>query len=91
LHSRAAPALNHSGDVFVQFDLFSGASTHSERSPTKDRQDQAEQNADEDAGDEGKIEGGVLALDPDVTRQTPQPFRGKSAPKHEAEENDSCT
>jgi curved DNA-binding protein len=33
----------------------------------------------------------VLALDPDVARQTPQPFRGKSAPKHEAEENGNCT
>jgi len=33
----------------------------------------------------------VLALDPDVARQMPQPFRGKSTPKHEAEENDNCT
>jgi curved DNA-binding protein len=33
----------------------------------------------------------VLALDPDVAWQTPQPFRGKSAPKHEAKENDDCT
>ena len=77
--------------MFVQFDLFSGASTHSERSPTKDRQDQAEQNADDDAGDEGKIKGGVLALDPNITGQPSQPFRREPAPHHQTHERDDDT
>ena len=32
------------------------------------RQQQAKQDAEYDAGDDGKIKGGVLALDPDVAR-----------------------
>ena len=33
----------------------------------------------------------MLSFDPDVARQTPQPFRSKSAPKHEADKNDNGT
>jgi hypothetical protein len=55
-------------------------------SPTKDRQQEAEHDADDDAGDDRKIKCGVLALDPNVARQTPKPFRSKSAPKDKADD-----
>ena len=51
-------------------------------SASEDRQDQAEQNADDNAGDDRKIKGGVAALDPNVAGQTSQPFWGEAAPEN---------
>jgi hypothetical protein len=39
-------------------------------SAAKDRHDQAENDADDNAGDDGKIKRAVFALDPNVARQT---------------------
>jgi hypothetical protein len=77
-------------DMFTQTNLSARCGHFAKGSTTKDRQDQAQQNADDDAGDDGKIKSGVLALDPDVARQTPEPFWSKSTPKHEAKQNGNC-
>jgi hypothetical protein len=53
-------------------------------SAPKDRQQQAQHDANNDAGNDGKIKCGVAALDPNITGQTAQPFRRKSAPKEKA-------
>lgn len=61
--------------------LFTGRS----RSAPKDRQQQAEHDADDDAGDDRKIERGVLTLYPNVAWQATKPFRSKAAPENEAD------
>lgn len=49
--------------------------------PAKDRDDQREQNADDNAGHDREIETPVIAFDPNITRQTAQPLWGKAAPE----------
>jgi hypothetical protein len=48
------------------------------------RQKQTQDNADNDAGDNGKIKRGVFALDPNVAGQAAQPFWRETAPHHQS-------
>src|SRR6266496_1364038 len=53
-------------------------------SASEDRQKQAEHDAQNDAGDDGKIKCGMFALDPDVAGQSSQPFRCEAAPDYQS-------
>jgi hypothetical protein len=53
----------------------------------EERQKQTQDNAENDAGNDGKIERGMFALDPNVARQSAEPFRRDTAPHHEAHEH----
>src|SRR5262245_2015935 len=47
------------------------------------REKQAEHDAQNDAGNDGKIERGMFAFDPNVARQSTQPFRREAAPHYQ--------
>jgi hypothetical protein len=53
---------------------------------SEDRHDQAEQDANENAGNDREIEYRVAALDANVAWETPQPFRGEAAPENKSDE-----
>ncbi len=59
---------------------------HLKWSTSEDRQKQAEHDAEDDAGNDGEIKCRMIAFDPDITRQTSQPFWRKSAPKHQTDQ-----
>ena len=50
----------------------------------EERQNQTHEDAQNDAGNDGKIERGMLALDPDVAGQSTQPFRRETNPHHQS-------
>ena len=50
----------------------------------EERQQQAQDNAENDAGDDRKIKYRMLPLDPDIPRQSSQPFRSEAAPHHQS-------
>ena len=52
---------------------------------TKDGEDQAQNDADQDAGDDRKIEREIALPVPNIARQTPQPRRSEAAPKKQAD------
>src|SRR5437870_13878202 len=54
----------------------------------KQRKDQAEHNADNDAGDNWEIECAVAAFDADIARQTSEPAGANAAPEQKAKNND---
>jgi hypothetical protein len=56
----------------------------------EEREKQAERNAQNDAGDDGKIERGMFALDPNVAGQSAQPFWREAAPHHQTNERGNC-
>src|SRR3977135_1627927 len=56
--------------------------------PTEERQDQADDNANEEAGDDRKVESGIAAFDPDVAGQTAQPASPEPTPEREAKDRD---
>lgn len=60
------------------------------RSTTEDREEQAQHDANDDAGDDRKIETSVRAFDPDVAGQASQPFRSESAPQDQPEDHGDC-
>ena len=57
----------------------------------EDRQQQAQENAQDYAGDDGKIKRRMFTLDPDVAGQTPEPVRRKPAPHHQPHQRDDHT
>ena len=57
-------------------------------SASKDRHDQTENDADDNAGDDGKIKHGVTTLDANIAGKVPQPFRGEAAPENKANHGD---
>ena len=59
------------------------------RLTTKERDDHTEHEADDDAGDDGEIESGIPALDPDIAGQPAQPAGTDAGPEGEAEQDDS--
>jgi hypothetical protein len=54
----------------------------------EDRQQQAQENAQDDAGYDGKIKRRMFTLDPNVAGQPSQPLRRKSAPHHQSQQRD---
>ena len=52
----------------------------------EERQKQTKNNAEDDAGDDGKIERRMFALDPDVAGQSAQPFRRDTTPHQQPNE-----
>jgi hypothetical protein len=50
------------------------------------RQKQTQDNAENDAGNDRKIERGMFALDPDIAGQSAQPFWRETAPHHQTYE-----
>src|SRR5215469_14152882 len=52
--------------------------------PPEDREQQAQQDAENDAGDNRKIERGMSALDPNVAGQPSQPLRHEPAPHRQS-------
>ncbi len=48
----------------------------------------AQHDADDDAGDQGKIESGIAALEHDISRQPPQPNPGQNRPHDADDQND---
>jgi len=48
------------------------------------RQQQAQDNAENDAGDDGKIKCGMFPLDSDIPGQSSQPFWSEAAPHHQS-------
>ena len=57
------------------------------RLTTKERNEQTERNADDDAGDDREIKRGTAAFDPDITGQTPEPTGTEAAPEGEPEKH----
>jgi hypothetical protein len=55
-------------------------------SAPKDRHEQAERDADDEAGDDRKIESAVFAFDADVAGQTTKPPWSEAAPENRAED-----
>lgn len=55
------------------------------------RQEQAQDNAENDAGDDRKIKYRMLPLDPDIARQSSQPFRRETAPHHQSHQRGDHT
>ena len=51
----------------------------------KERQDQAKDNADNNAGDDGEIKRRVTSFDPNIAGQTSQPLWGKAAPEEKTD------
>ena len=51
----------------------------------EERQKQTQDNAQNDAGHDGKIERRMFALDPNVAGQSAQPFWRETAPHHQAD------
>jgi hypothetical protein len=51
----------------------------------KQREDQAQNDAEKDAGDDGKIKRGMFALDPNIAGQSAQPFWHQTAPHYQPE------
>ena len=54
------------------------------RLPAKERKDQTQRDADNDAGNDWEIESAVSSFDPDVAGQTSQPTRPDASPKQNA-------
>jgi hypothetical protein len=52
----------------------------------EERQKQTQDNAENDAGNDGKIKRGMFALDPDIAGQSAQPLWGETAPHHQTYE-----
>jgi hypothetical protein len=52
----------------------------------KERQDQAKDNADNDAGDDWEIKRRVTSFDPNIAGQTSQPLWGKAAPEEKTDQ-----
>jgi hypothetical protein len=49
----------------------------------KEREDQAQKDAENDAGDDGKIKRRMFALDANIAGQSAQPFWREAAPHHQ--------
>jgi hypothetical protein len=60
-------------------------------SAPKDREEQTQHNADDDAGDDWEIKSGMFALNPNIAWQMSQPFGSKAAPQNCAEQNENAT
>ena len=58
------------------------------RLPAKERKDQTQHDANNDAGYDWEIERAVAALDPDIARQTTKPAAANPTPKQETKNND---
>ena len=56
-------------------------------SASKDREEQTQHDADNDAGNDREIKRGMTALDANIAGQTAQPTRAVSAPECESEKN----
>jgi hypothetical protein len=56
-------------------------------SAPKERDQQTQDDADDDAGDDREIKAAVLTLDPNVTWQAAEPFRGEPTPQNEPEDD----
>ena len=57
----------------------------------EDGEEQAQDNAEDDAGDDRKIKCRMLALDPDIARQSSQPFRSEAAPHDQSDQRRDYT
>ena len=58
------------------------------RLPAKERKDQTQHDADDDAGNDGEVESAISSFDPDVAGQTSQPTRTDASPKQKAKNDD---
>ena len=66
----------------------SGSVGFNRRLPAKERKDQTQHDADDDAGNDWEIESAVSSLDPNVAGQTSQPARTDASPKQNAKNDD---
>ena len=66
----------------------SGSVRFNRRLPAKERKDQTQHDADDDAGNDWEIESAVSSLDPNVAGQTSQPARTDASPKQNAKNDD---
>jgi hypothetical protein len=57
--------------------------------PAKEREDQTQHDADDDAGDDWEIKNRVAAFDPDVAWKFAQKSRADAAPENDSD-NDKC-
>jgi len=58
------------------------------RLSAQEGENHAQDDADNDASDDGKVEPGAAAFDPNVARQAPEPVAAKASPKNCADECD---
>ena len=56
--------------------------------PPKKGEDQAENNADDNAGDDWEVKRGVSALNPDIARETAQPTGAEPTPQEGSDQED---
>ena len=66
----------------------SGSVRFNRRLPAKERKDQTQHDADDDAGNDRKIESAVSSFDSDVAGQTSQPTHTDASPKQNAKNDD---
>ena len=59
--------------------------------PAEQRKEHAQHDAEDDASDDWEIKRGMLTLDPNISGQTPQPFRREPAPHRQTHERDHDT
>ena len=66
----------------------SGSVRFNRRLPAKERKDQTQHDANDDAGNDREVESAVSSFDSDVAGQTAQPTRPDASPKQHAESDD---
>jgi len=66
----------------------SGSLRFNRRLPAKERKDQTQHDANDDAGNDWEIESAVSSFNPDVAGQTSQPTRTDTSPKQNAKNDD---
>lgn len=66
----------------------SGSVRFTRRLPAKERKDQTQHDANDDAGNDWEIESAVSSFNPDVAGQTSQPTRTDTSPKQNAKNDD---
>ena len=69
--------------------LFSAANSGLTTKHRKEREDYSQKDAENDAGDDGKIERGMFALDANIPGQSAQPFWHQTAPHHHTDKHRS--
>ena len=66
----------------------SGSVRFTRRLPAKERKDQTQHDANDDAGNDWEIESAVSSFDSNVAGQTAQPTRTDASPKQNAKNDD---
>ena len=59
--------------------------------PAKEREDQAQNDADDNAGDDWEIESRIATFDSDITRKFTQKSRADAGPKNDSDDNNCDT